>query len=312
MKTKLMITGSGGMLGRALRRKLTPSVDREIIAVTRQMCDLEDAASVDRLFALARPTHVYHVAAKVGGIKANAADPVGFLLSNLKSEMFVYEACLKHRVRKVAFAGSSCIYPRACPQPMKEESLLTGPLEPTNEGYALAKIVGLKLAAYAHAQHGLVSVCPMFCNLYGPGDSFDLERCHVLSALVRRFSEAATRNTPSVTLWGTGNARREFLHVDDAADAMIWLMEKYHSSDIINVGAGEDVSIRELATMVREVVGYTGGIEWDVTKPDGMPRKCMDVSRMRALGLGPAIPLREGVRQVVAEFRRLAGAESSP
>jgi GDP-L-fucose synthase len=220
-------------------------------------------------------------------------------------EIGLFEACHKYTTRKNLFLGSSCIYPRESPQPMKEEYLLAGPLEPTNEGYALAKIVGLKLAQYYHQQYGMLTICPMPCNIYGTGDHFDLQRSHVLSALVRRFVDAQDLGASPVTLWGTGSARREFIHVEDVARAMLFLMDHHDSPEIINVGAGSDVSIRELAGLVAEQVGFAGEIAWDSTKPDGMPRKCLDVSRMAAMGFQISVNLQEGIGRTIAEYRQL-------
>ena len=269
------------------------------------MCDLEDGDSVDALFERERPEVVFHLAARVGGINANRCDPAGFLVSNLKMQINVFEASARYGVKRQLFLGSSCIYPRECPQPMQEQYLLTGPLEPTNEGYALAKIVGLKMAQFYHKQHGLLTVCPMPCNIYGDNDSFDLETSHVLSALVRRFCDADATNAQSVTLWGTGSALREFIHVRDVAQALVFLIGQCDSPDIVNLGWGVDIAIRDLAELIAEKVGFQGEIIWDATKPDGMPRKCLDVTRMKQLGFAPQITLDQGLDQLIAEYRRL-------
>lgn len=245
------------------------------------------------------------IAAKVGGIAANAADPVGFMNDNLTMTLSLFGAAHRHGVRKSLFLGSSCIYPKACPQPMREEHLLSGPLEPTNEAYAIAKIAGLKLADYYFRQHGVVTVCPMPCNIYGTSDHFDLEKAHVLSALVRRFVDAARGDADEVTLWGTGAARREFIHVEDVVTAILLLMDRCQTPEIVNVGTGVDVSIAELAEMVASAAGYRGRIAWDHAKPDGMSRKCLDVSRIARLGFVPAIGLEEGIRMTVREYRAL-------
>jgi GDP-L-fucose synthase len=245
------------------------------------------------------------IAAKVGGIAANKADPVGFLSENLRMQLNLFQACHKFGIRKNLFLGSSCVYPRDCPQPMKEEYLLTGPFEPTNEGYALAKIAGLKLGNYYHEQYGMLTISPMPCNIYGTNDHFDLERSHVLSALVRRFVDAKDESNAFVTLWGTGSARREFIHVQDVAQALLFLIDNYDSTEIINVGTGTDVSVRDLAKLIAEQVGYSGGIRWDQTKPDGMPRKCLDVSKLTRLGFQAQIGLEEGIQRTIAEYRQL-------
>jgi len=217
--------------------------------------------------------------------------------------MNVVHAARIAKVKKLLFLSSSCVYPRECPQPMKEESLLTGPLEPTNEPYAVAKIAGLKLAQAYRRQFALRCICPMPCNLYGTNDSFDPVRAHVLSALVRKFVDAHDQRQPSVTIWGTGTARREFLHVEDLARAVLLLMERWDSAELINVGSGTDVSIRELAGIIADEVGYRGRVDWDLSKPDGMPRKCLDVSKIAALGFRPQITLEEGIRRTIAEYR---------
>jgi GDP-L-fucose synthase len=275
----------------------------KVVALTRADVDLRDHAAVDRLFASLKPEVVFNCAARVGGIAANIADPSGFLTDNLKIAMNVTEASAAHGVKKGVYLASSCVYPRECPQPMKEEYLLTGPLEPTNEGYALAKVSGVRLAQYMWQQHGLRTISPVPCNIYGTGDDFDLQRSHVLSALVRRFVDAHDAGQPSVVLWGTGSARREFIHVDDVVDGLIFLLEHYDSPDIINLGPGTDVSIAELAALIASEVGYGGSIQWDPSKPDGMPRKCMDVSRIAALGFTTKISLRDGIRRTIGEYR---------
>ena len=242
-------------------------------------------------------------AAKVGGIQANIDNPATFLLDNLQIQNNIFEASLKNDVEKLVFLGSSCIYPKACPQPMKEEYLLTGKLEPTNEGYAIAKIAGLKLLEGMYKQHGFNSISLMPCNLYGPNDSFDLKHSHVLSALVKRFTDAAENNDESITLWGTGIARREFMHVNDVAEAIVFLMEDYNNPEFINIGCGYDISIKELAETIAKKTGFTGTINWDDTKPDGMLKKCMDVSRMEALGFKPQISLQQGIEEMIEIYK---------
>src|SRR5687768_580611 len=243
-------------------------------------------------------------AAKVGGIAANMAAPVEFLVENLRIQDNVLLASQKFGVAKTAFLGSSCIYPREAPQPMREQYFMHGPLEPTNESYAVAKIAGIRLAQALHEQYGTNVICPMPCNVYGRGDHFELERAHVVSALVRRFAEAVTLHSPSVTLWGTGSARREFIFTDDLADAVLFLLENFDSPDIINVGTGVDFSIKELAERIARVVGFTGEIEWDSSKPDGMPRKLLDVSRLHALGWRHSVDIDEGLLIVADDFAR--------
>ena len=307
---RILVTGHTGMVGKAFMACLAKRGFIDVHVAARAQCDLTKESDVAALFASVRPEVVFHFAAKVGGIQANRTFPADFLYENLSMQNNVIRHCQRSGVRKLLFLGSSCIYPRNAPQPMKEEYLLTGPLEPTNEGYALAKIAGLRLAQYFHQQHGLPCINPMPCNLYGPGDTFDLNRSHVLSALVRRLVDAREGRSRTVTLWGTGTARREFMHVEDLAEALLFLVEQYDSPEIINVGTGEDQTIRELAELVAEVVGYDGRIEWDTTMPDGMPRKCLDVSRLRRLGYRHRITLRSGIESVVAEYRALAAAKT--
>jgi GDP-L-fucose synthase len=302
----IFVTGGMGMVGGGLLAKLRALGYSRVIAPDRKTLDLRRMDDVVAFMREHQPRYVFHLAAKVGGIQANMRDPAGFLVENALSTMAVFNACRETRPEKILFLGSSCIYPCACPQPMKEEYLLTGPLEPTNEGYALAKIMGLKLASYMEKQDGLSFVCPMPCNLYGTGDHFDLDKAHVLSSLVKRFVDAKRSGAPSVTLWGDGSARREFLHVDDMVDALIFFMERVTGSEIINVGPGSDVTIRELADMVKKHSGFDGSIEWDTSKPNGMPRKCLDVSRLNALGFTARIPLDEGIARTVDEYLRLS------
>lgn len=293
------------MVGSSIKRLIEKKNNLEILAPSHIELDLIDKKKVDRFFEINSPEYVLMIGAKVGGIIANKSDPVGFLSDNARMQLNLFEACHKYGTKKNLFLGSSCIYPRDCPQPMKEEYLLTGALEPTNEGYAIAKIMGLKLAQYYYEQYGMLTVCPMPCNIYGTNDHFDLERSHVLSALVRRFVDATDENKASVTLWGSGIARREFIHVDDVAKALLFLMENCNSPDIINLGTGTDVSIQELAAIISQEVNYQGEIYWDTTKPDGMPRKCLDISRLTAMGFQPSISLREGIKQTISEYRQL-------
>ena len=300
--SKVLVTGSSGMVGSAIKRYISNVI---LLNPTINELDLCDRQQVDAYFEKHRPEYVFMIGAKVGGIIANKSDPVGFLSENARMQLNLFEACHKYRTKKNLFLGSSCIYPRDCPQPMKEEYLLTGALEPTNEGYAIAKIMGLKLAKYYYEQYGMLTVCPMPCNIYGTNDHFDLERSHVLSALVRRFVDAIDEGKPSVTLWGSGIAQREFIHVDDVAQALLFLMENCNSPDIINLGTGTDVSIRDLATLIAKEVNYQGEIFWDTTKPDGMLRKCLDISRLTAMGFQASISLQEGISRTIAEYRQL-------
>jgi GDP-L-fucose synthase len=302
---RILVTGGTGMVGGAMVRLLEREGFTRVLAPTRAGMDMLSAESVDRWFERNRPEYVFMIGARVGGIAANSADRLGFMADNVRTQTNLFDACRRFETRKNLFLGSSCIYPRECPQPIKESYLLTGPLEPTNEGYALAKIMGLKTAEYAWEQFGMKTICPMPCNIYGTGDHFDFHRSHVLSALVRRFVDAKDEGRPFLELWGTGSARREFLHVDDAAAIMLFLMERYEENRIINMGPGTDVTIRELAGMIGDAVGYSGEIRWDPTKPDGMPRKCMDVSRMQALGIRPSIGLAEGIARTIGEYREM-------
>jgi len=304
-KSVILLTGASGMVGSAVRDLLLQRGCERILAPSRKELDLNDRETVDAYMDRNRPEYVFMIAAKVGGIAANQADPVGFLRENVRMQLNLFEACHKYKTRKNLFLGSSCVYPRECPQPMKEEYLLTGPLEPTNEGYALAKIFGLKLAGFYHRQYGMITVCPMPCNLYGTNDHFDFRRSHVLSALVRRFVDACDEGRPDVTLWGTGSARREFLHVLDAAEAIVFLMSRRDDSDVVNVGTGEEISIRDLAERIARRVGFRGEIRWDPSKSDGMPRKCLDTTRLVKEGYRHKISLDTGIQWTIEEYRQL-------
>jgi len=297
---KIFVAGHRGMVGSALVRRLKSEGFSNLLVRDRSKLDLKNA--VTEFFAREKPALVILAAAKVGGIKANNDFPVEFLLENLRIQNNVIHAAYENGARKLLFLGSSCIYPKFAPQPIPETALLSGPLEPTNEAYVIAKIAGIKLCqAYAREYDAnFISVMPT--NLYGPNDNFDLETSHVLAALLRKAHEAKTRKDRKLTVWGSGKPRREFLHVDDLASACLLLLEKYDSSEIINVGCGEDISIRELAELICEVVGFDGDLAWDVTKPDGTPRKLLDVSKLRALGWKPSIPLRDGIARTYEWF----------
>jgi len=304
---RVYIAGHRGVVGSGLVRKCRQQGFTNLVLRTRSEVDLSSREAVFSLFNETRPEYVIISAAKVGGIAANIAAPVDFLLENLKIQNNVLEACQQYGVTKTVFLGSSCIYPRESPQPMREEYFMHGPLEPTNESYAVAKIAGIRLAQALHQQYGLSVLCPMPANVYGPGDHFEFERSHVVSALVRRFHDAKVNDAPSVSMWGTGSARRELLHVDDLADACLFLLDHFDSPEIINVGTGLDVTIRELAEMIARIVGYEGGLEWDATKPDGMPRKLMDVGKLQSLGWTHGINLEDGLKTVVADYEQRFG-----
>ena len=285
------------MVGSALVRRLEAERFTNLLTRDRSHLDLSDESAVAKFFAEARPDIVILAAANVGGIKANNDFPVEFLLDNLRIQNNVIRSAYQTGVRKLLFLGSSCIYPKLAPQPIPESALLTGPLESTNEPYAIAKIAGIKLCQAYTREYGTNFISVMPTNLYGPNDNFDLETSHVLAALLRKAHEAKSRNENKLIVWGTGESRREFLHVDDLAAACLLLLEKYDSAEIINIGSDEDVTIRELAKLVCDVVGFDGELVWDKTKPDGTPRKLLDVTRIRVLGWQPTIPLRKGIEQ---------------
>jgi GDP-L-fucose synthase len=294
---RVWVAGHRGMVGAAIVRRLA-SESCEIITADRSAVDLTQQEAVERWMAEVRPQAIFVAAAKVGGILANSSFPATFLYDNLMIEANVIHAAWRTGVEKLVFLGSSCIYPKHAPQPIPEEALLGGPLEPTNEAYAVAKIAGIKLCQAYRYQYGCNFVSAMPTNLYGPGDNFDLETSHVLPALIRKAHEAKMRGGKDFVIWGTGTSRREFLHVDDCADAIVHIMRLYSGSEHINVGSGEDVTIIDLARLVAEVVGFKGEIVRDLSKPDGTPRKLMSGDRLRALGWGPRIGLREGIADV--------------
>lgn len=300
--SKVYVAGHRGLVGSAILRRLEGEGYGNLLTRTHAELDLMDARAVDEFFAAEKSEYVYLAAAKVGGILANDTYPVDFLRDNLAIQLNVLEAAHRHGVKKLLLLGSSCIYPKFAPQPMKEEYILTGELEPTNEPYAIAKIAGIKLCQAYRKQHGADFISVMPTNLYGPGDNFDLETSHVLPALIRKFHEARDQGAPSVTVWGTGTPRREFLHVDDLAGACVFLMENYSGGEPVNVGVGRDLSIGELAALVSEVVGYEGEISYDTSRPDGTPRKLLDVSTLEELGWRARIPLREGIEQTYDWF----------
>jgi len=299
---KIFVAGHRGMVGSALIRGLETAGFNKLLKRDRSELDLGDSEAVTKFFCNEKPEVVIFAAAKVGGIKANNEQPVEFLLENLRVQNNVIAAAHESGVRKLLFLGSSCIYPKLAPQPIPESALLSGPLEPTNEAYAIAKIAGVKLCQAFSREYGANFISAMPTNLYGPNDNFDLETSHVLAALLRKAYEAKKSSARELVVWGTGTPRREFLHVDDCASACLFLLEKYDSPEIINVGCGEDISIHELAELICDVVGFDGELSWDKTKPDGTPRKLLDLSKLRGLGWTPTIPLRDGIAQTYEWF----------
>jgi GDP-L-fucose synthase len=298
---RVFVAGHRGMVGSALVRRLAPE-GATVLTAERSGLDLTDGASVDRWLAQAKPDAVFLAAAKVGGIHANSTYPADFIADNLGIALNVIRGSHLHGVKKLVFLGSSCIYPKLAPQPMTENMLLTGPLEPTNEWYAVAKIAGIKLCEAYRRQHGADFVSVMPTNLYGPGDNYHPVDSHVPAALIRRFHEAKVAKSPGVTVWGTGTPRREFLAVDDLADACVFVMKHYSGDEIVNVGTGEDITIAEFARLVAEVVGYTGGLSFDTSRPDGAPQKLLDVSKLASLGWTAKTALRDGLKVAYADF----------
>ena len=302
LAAKIYVAGHRGMVGSAIVRALRAAGHTSVVTRTSAELDLRDGAATRAFLAAEQPAAVVMAAARVGGIKANSTEPYDFLYDNLAMAANVIDGSRRAGVRKLLFLGSSCIYPKMAPQPICEESLLTGPLEVTNEAYAIAKIAGIKLCDHARAQYGCDFISAMPCNLYGTGDNFSLEHSHVLPAIIRKMHEAKLRGDASLRLWGTGTPLREFLHADDLAEACVLLLERYSQAGHINVGSGEELSIRQLAEQIAQVVGFTGRLEFDPSMPDGTPRKLMDVSRIRALGWKHRITLTEGIRGAYAWY----------
>lgn len=308
-RDRIYVAGHRGLVGGAIVRRLLRMGLSHVLLCERSDLDLTDQAAVQAFFAREQPAYIFLAAAKVGGILANDSYPGDFIRDNLLIQTNVIDAAARAGARKLLFLGSSCIYPKFANQPMTEEMLLGGPLEETNQWYAVAKIAGIKMCQAYRRQYGFDAICAMPTNLYGPGDNFDLQTSHVLPALIRKFHDAKCVNRSEVTIWGTGKPRREFLYVDDLARAAIFLMKHYSGEDIINVGVGEDISINELAWMIGDVIGYKGRIIHDTTKPDGTPRKLLDVSRLWSLGWRARTPLREGIRRTYMWYlENMAGA----
>jgi GDP-L-fucose synthase len=301
--SKIYIAGHRGLVGSAIVRRLRAKGYGNLVTRTSRELDLREQMAVREFFERERPEYVFLAAAKVGGILANDRHPADFLYQNLMIEANVIESARLCGVKKLLFLGSTCIYPRMAPQPLKEHYLLTGPLESTNEWYAVAKIAGIKLCQACQRQYGARFISAMPTNLYGPEDNFDLDSSHVLPALIRKFHEARINRAPSVTVWGTGKPLREFLHVDDCAAACLFLMQHYDSEEIVNIGVGADLSIAELAELIKKIVGFEGGIVYDSGKPDGTPRKLVDVSRINGLGWRAGIPLEAGIRMTYEWFQ---------
>ncbi|MBI3778468.1 MAG: GDP-L-fucose synthase [Gammaproteobacteria bacterium] len=302
---KIYVAGHRGLVGSAITRRLRAGGYSNLLLRTHVDLDLLDQRAVDEFFARERPEYVFLAAAKVGGIHANNTYRADFIYQNLMIESNIIHASYRHGVKKLMFLGSSCIYPKRAPQPMKEEYLLTGLLEPTNEPYAIAKITGIKMCGAYNSQYGTNFMSAMPTNLYGPGDNYDLKNSHVLPALIRKMHEAKAQNAKEVVVWGTGSPRREFLYSDDLADACVFLMERYNAADVgefINIGVGKEITIREAAQLIAEVVGFRGSLVFDASKPDGTPRKLLDVSRLQALGWQPKTGFRDGIAKAYADF----------
>lgn len=307
-RSRIFVAGHRGLVGSAIHRALAEEGYSHLLTRSREELDLTDTAAVGRFFAAERPEYVFLAAARVGGILANNTYPADFILENLRIETNVIDAAYRHGARKLLFLGSSCIYPRLAPQPMREDYLLTGPLEPTNEAYAIAKIAGVTMCQAYRRQYRFPAISILPTNVYGPGDNFDPEQSHVIPALIRKFHDAKISRASSAIIWGTGLPSREFLHVDDLADACVFLMGRYDESEPINVGVGRDITIRELAEMIQDVVGFDGEIVYDPTKPDGVPRKLLDVTRITEVGWQAKIPLLDGLRETYSWFERQVSA----
>lgn len=308
LNSKIYIAGHRGMAGSAIKRNLEKKGYFNFVTRTHSELDMKNQQAVNDFFETERPEYVFLAAAKVGGILVNKKHPAEFIYENLMIESNAIHASYTYSVKKLLFLGSSCIYPKLAPQPLKEEYLLTGPLEPSNEAYAIAKIAGLRLCKYYNEQYNTNFISVMPTNLYGPNDNYDLETSHVLAALIRKFHEAKINNTSEVVVWGTGTPRREFLHVDDMADACVYLMENFDVSDIgefVNIGKGEDLTIRELAELIKYTVGYRGKIVYDTSKPDGTPRKLLDVSKLHDLGWKAKISLKDGIKETYEIMKKI-------
>lgn len=307
---KIYVAGHRGLVGAALVRQLRAGGYDNLLLATSKEVDLREQGAVRDFLGWHKPDYVFVAAAKVGGILANDSYPADFIYENLMIEANLIHESYRNGVKKLLFLGSTCIYPKMAPQPLKEEYLLTGPLEPTNEWYAVAKIAGIKLCQAYRRQHGCSYICAMPTNLYGPGDNFDLQGSHVMPALIRKFHEAKTAGQSQVVVWGTGAPKREFLHVDDCAAACLFLMDRYDDSEIVNIGVSEDIAIRDLAELIKAVTGFAGDIVYDSGKPDGAPRKLVDTSKLRGLGWAPTISLEQGVRSIyewyLSHFERIS------
>ncbi|MCK9418600.1 MAG: GDP-L-fucose synthase [Nitrospirae bacterium] len=305
--SKIFVAGHNGMVGSAIVRRLKTEGYGGIIGRTRKELDLLDQKAVASFFDQERPEYVFLAAAKVGGIRANTLYKADFIYENLEVQNNVIHAAWRSGVKKLLFLGSSCIYPRLCPQPIREDYFLSGPLEETNDAYAISKIAGIKMCQSFNAQYQTNFISVMPTNLYGPNDNFELQNSHVLPALIRKFHDAKIAGDREVVVWGTGSAKREFLHVDDLADAVVYLMSTYDGSDIVNIGTGEDLSIKELAELIKKLIGYDGAVTWDTSKPDGTPRKLLDVTRLHQLGWKHRYSLPEGLRMTIDWFVKNRG-----
>ena len=303
--SKIFVAGHRGLVGSAIVRKLNEEGYTNLLLKSRVELDLTRQADVESFFESEKPGYVFLSAAKVGGIHANDAYPAEFIYQNMMIQNNVINSAYRFGAKKLLFLGSSCIYPKFSPQPMKEEYLLTGKLEPTNEAYAIAKISGMKMAEYYNKQYGVNFISAMPTNLYGPGDNYDLQNSHVLPALIRKFHEAKEEKKPFVEIWGTGKPKREFLYVDDLAEACVFLMQNYNERGFVNIGTGEDASIKELVSIVQEIVGYNAGVKYNSDKPDGTPRKLLDVSKINKLGWVAKISLREGIQKTYQDYKNL-------